>query len=83
MSESGASDTSSDDNDVNVGVAVEGSAFTGGGCDVLRGLSGGGGIGGGRSGPWENQIVESNEGEHGANGPSEHVRVHHFERNLS
>lgn len=81
MSESRASDTCSNNDDVNVAVAVEGSAFSGGGCDVLRARS----RGSGRSGiflPYENQIVERNEAQHGAYDASKRVGVPHFEEPL-
>lgn len=82
MSESGAGDTSSDNNDVNVAVATRGSAFSGGGGDIFRAASG---IGLRRMAtvlPRESEIAKRDEAEHGAYDPSEHVQVHHCDEPL-
>ena len=82
MSESGAGDTSSDNNDVNVAVATRGSAFSGGGGDIFRAASG---IGLRRMAtvlPRESEIAKRDEAEHGAYDPSEHVGVHHCDEPL-
>lgn len=78
VSESGAGDTSTDNDDINVAVWIKRSAFSGGGCNVLSG----GGCCIGMVFTREKEIVECSEGDEGACDPPETVGVDHFERKL-
>lgn len=80
VSESGTSNTSSNNNDINVTVWIERSTLTGGGCNVLRD-GGSGSIG--MVILWEKKIVEGEDGEDGAYDESKGiVGVHHFDETL-
>lgn len=77
VSQSGASNTSSNDDDVNVTIAGSGSAFSASGGYAFhalrRGLRGNDTVL-----PGKNHIVERNEAEHRAKDPNKRVLICHF-----